>query len=276
MSEIEKPILTVGQDQFLKGKSFDTYKKKLEVLSRAYSANAMKTINGFSLDSEDQYRALFEAVFSGVWEVDTGMRYVNITQSLGLPSFLVCRRDEFGDYVRGADGHIAWDIVSDLDGAELFTEDQIKVLVPKEFCNPVFIVRELDARKQWGTKQSFSASAAIDDVEEDELAAQIEAAPFSEPETVVKPRPEVKAEPITKSQRPVSSQPAVKPRPEVKSESVVKPRPEVESEPVVKSRPVIKSEPIVKPRPAAKAEANKKDYTKESLKIINATIDSFE
>ena len=78
----------------------------------------MKTINGFSLDSEDQYRALFEAVFSGVWEVDTGMRYVNITQSLGLPSFLVCRRDEFGDYVRGADGHIAWDIVSDLDGAE--------------------------------------------------------------------------------------------------------------------------------------------------------------
>ena len=264
MSEIEKPILTVGQDQFLKGKSFDTYKKKLEVLSRAYSANAMKTINGFSLDSEDQYRALFEAVFSGVWEVDTGMRYVNITQSLGLPSFLVCRRDEFGDYVRGADGHIAWDIVSDLDGAELFTEDQIKVLVPKEFCNPVFIVRELDARKQWGTKQSFSASAAIDDVEEDELAAQIEAAPFSDPEPVVKPRPEVKSEPVSKSQRPVSSQPAVKPRPEVKSE------------PVVKSRPVIKSEPIVKPRPAAKAEANKKDYTKESLKIINATIDSFE
>ena len=30
MSEIEKPILTVGQDQFLKGKSFDTYKKKLQ------------------------------------------------------------------------------------------------------------------------------------------------------------------------------------------------------------------------------------------------------
>ena len=37
MSEIEKPILTVGQDQFLKGKSFDTYKKKLEVLSRAHN-----------------------------------------------------------------------------------------------------------------------------------------------------------------------------------------------------------------------------------------------
>ena len=51
MSEIEKPILTVGQDQFLKGKSFDTYKKKLEVLSRAYSANAMKTINGFIVSS---------------------------------------------------------------------------------------------------------------------------------------------------------------------------------------------------------------------------------
>lgn len=71
MSEIEKPVLTLEQDRFLKNKSFDTYKKKLEVLSRAYSANAMKTINGFSLDSEEQYKALFEAVFSGVWDVDT-------------------------------------------------------------------------------------------------------------------------------------------------------------------------------------------------------------
>ena len=49
MSEIDKPVLTLEQDRFLKNKSFDTYKKKLEVLSRAYSANAMKTINGFSL-----------------------------------------------------------------------------------------------------------------------------------------------------------------------------------------------------------------------------------
>ncbi len=48
MSEIEKPVLTLEQDRFLKNKSFDAT-KKLEVLSRAYSANAMKTINGFSI-----------------------------------------------------------------------------------------------------------------------------------------------------------------------------------------------------------------------------------
>ena len=34
MSEIEKPVLTLEQDRFLKNKSFDTYKKKLEVLSK--------------------------------------------------------------------------------------------------------------------------------------------------------------------------------------------------------------------------------------------------
>ncbi|WP_048800639.1 hypothetical protein [Streptococcus constellatus] len=232
MSEIEKPVLTLEQDRFLKNKSFDTYKKKLEVLSRAYSANAMKTINGFSLDSEEQYKALFEAVFSGVWDVDTGMRYVNVTEIIGVSSFLSGQKDENGYYVRNADGEIVWDIV-DIDEAELFTDEQIATIVPKEYRGKSFVLRELDARKEWGEKQSVDGSTA-------------------------------------------SVQPVEEPIIEVEPEPVVQPVPDVETNTINQQKPVVKPDPVVKPRPMTKAEKQlqKKDYTKESIKIINATIDS--
>ena len=234
MSEIEKPVLTLEQDRFLKNKSFDTYKKKLEVLSRAYSANAMKTINGFSLDSEEQYKALFEAVFSGVWDVDTGMRYVNVTEIIGVSSFLSGQKDENGYYVRNADGEIVWDIV-DIDEAELFTDEQIATIVPKEYRGKSFVLRELDARKEWGEKQSVDGSTAS-------------VQPVEEPIIEVEPEPE----------------------------PVVQPVPDVETNTINQQKPVVKPDPIVKPRPMTKAEKQlqKKDYTKESIKIINATIDS--
>lgn len=230
MSEIEKPVLTLEQDRFLKNKSFDTYKKKLEVLSRAYSANAMKTINGFSLDSEEQYKALFEAVFSGVWDVDTGMRYVNVTEIIGVSSFLSGQKDENGYYVRNADGEIVWDIV-DIDEAELFTDEQIATIVPKEYRGKSFVLRELDARKEWGEKQSVDGSTAS-------------VQPVEEPIIEVEPEPE--------------------------------PVPDVETNTINQQKPVVKPDPVVKPRPMTKAEKQlqKKDYTKESIKIINATIDS--
>ena len=232
MSEIDKPVLTLEQDRFLKNKSFDTYKKKLEVLSRAYSANAMKTINGFSLDSEEQYKALFEAVFSGVWDVDTGMRYVNVTEIIGVSSFLSGQKDENGYYVRNADGEIVWDIV-DIDEAELFTDEQIATIVPKEYRGKSFVLRELDARKEWGEKQSVDGSTA-------------------------------------------SVQPVEEPIIEVEPEPVVQPVPDVETNTINQQKPVVKPDPVVKPRPMTKAEKQlqKKDYTKESIKIINATIDS--
>ena len=230
MSEIEKPVLTLEQDRFLKNKSFDTYKKKLEVLSRAYSANAMKTINGFSLDSEEQYKALFEAVFSGVWDVDTGMRYVNVTEIIGVSSFLSGQKDENGYYVRNADGEIVWDIV-DIDEAELFTDEQIATIVPKEYRGKSFVLRELDARNEWGEKQSVDGSTAS-------------VQPVEEPIIEVEPEPE--------------------------------PVPDVETNTINQQKPVVKPDPVVKPRPMTKAEKQlqKKDYTKESIKIINATIDS--
>ncbi|VUW97505.1 Uncharacterised protein [Streptococcus constellatus] len=232
MSEIEKPILTLEQDRFLKNKSFDTYKKKLEVLSRAYSANAMKTNNGFSLDSEEQYKALFEAVFSGVWDVDTGMRYVNVTEIIGVSSFLAGQKDENGYYIRNSDGEIVWDVV-DIDEAELFTEEQIATIVPKEYRGKAFVLRELDARKEWGDRQPVEDNTAtVQPVEE----------------TIV----------------------------EVEPEPVVQPDPAVETHTVSQQKPVVKPDPVVKPLPMTKAEKQqqKKDYTKESIKIINATIDS--
>ena len=240
MSEIEKPVLTLEQDRFLKNKSFDTYKKKLEVLSRAYSANAMKTINGFSLDSEEQYKALFEAVFSGVWDVDTGMRYVNVTEIIGVSSFLAGQKDENGYYVRNSNGEIVWDVV-DIDEAELFTDEQIATIVPKEYRGKAFVIRELDARKEWGEKQPS------EDISE-------EVQPVVE-EAVV----DVKTEP----------------EPEPEPAPIVQPAPTAETK-VKQQKPIVKPDPVVKPRPMTKSERQqqKKDYTKESIKIINATIDS--
>ncbi len=238
MSEIDKPVLTLEQDRFLKNKSFDTYKKKLEVLSRAYSANAMKTINGFSLDSEEQYKALFEAVFSGVWDVDTGMRYVNVTEIIGVSSFLAGQKDENGYYVRNADGEIVWDVV-DIDEAELFTDEQIATIVPKEYRGKSFVLRELDARKEWGEKQpSEDISEEVQPVVE-EAVVDVKTGPEPEPAPIVQPAPTAETK-------------------------------------VKQQKPIVKPDPVVKPRPMTKSERQqqKKDYTKESIKIINATIDS--
>ena len=241
MSEIDKPVLTLEQDRFLKNKSFDTYKKKLEVLSRAYSANAMKTINGFSLDSEEQYKALFEAVFSGIWDVDTGMRYVNVTEIIGVSSFLAGQKDENGYYVRNSNGEIVWDVV-DIDEAELFTDEQIATIVPKEYRGKAFVIRELDARKEWGEKQpSEDISEEVQPVDE-EAVVDVKTEPELEPEPIVQPAPTVETNRINQQ----------------------------------KKAPVVKPDPVVKPRPMTKSERQqqKKDYTKESIKIINATIDS--
>lgn len=241
MSEIDKPVLTLEQDRFLKNKSFDTYKKKLEVLSRAYSANAMKTINGFSLDSEEQYKALFEAVFSGVWDVDTGMRYVNVTEIIGVSSFLAGQKDENGYYIRNSNGEIVWDVV-DIDEAELFTDEQIATIVPKEYRGKAFVIRELDARKEWGEKQpSEDISEEVQPVDE-EAVVDVKTEPELEPEPVIQPAPTVETNRINQQ----------------------------------KKTPVVKPDPVVKPRPMTKSERQqqKKDYTKESIKIINATIDS--
>lgn len=238
MSEIDKPVLTLEQDRFLKNKSFDTYKKKLEVLSRAYSANAMKTINGFSLDSEEQYKALFEAVFSGVWDVDTGMRYVNVTEIIGVSSFLAGQKDENGYYVRNSNGEIVWDVV-DIDEAELFTDEQIATIVPKEYRGKAFVIRELDARKEWGEKQlSEDISEEVQPVVE-EAVVDVKTEPEPEPAPIVQPAPTAETK-------------------------------------VKQQKPIVKPDPVVKPRPMTKSERQqqKKDYTKESIKIINATIDS--
>lgn len=216
MSEIDKPVLTLEQDRFLKNKSFDTYKKKLEVLSRAYSANAMKTINGFSLDSEEQYKALFEAVFSGVWDVDTGMRYVNVTEIIGVSSFLAGQKDENGYYIRNSNGEIVWDVV-DIDEAELFTDEQIATIVPKEYRGKAFVIRELDARKEWGEKQpSEDISEEVQPVAE-EAVVDVKTEPEPEPAPIVQPAPT--ADTKVKQQKPiVKPDPVVKPRPMTKSE----------------------------------------------------------
>ena len=168
------------------------------------------------------------------------MRYVNVTEIIGVSSFLAGQKDENGYYVRNSNGEIVWDVV-DIDEAELFTDEQIATIVPKEYRGKAFVIRELDARKEWGEKQPS------EDISE-------EVQPVVE-EAVV----DVKTEP----------------EPEPEPAPIVQPAPTAETK-VKQQKPIVKPDPVVKPRPMTKSERQqqKKDYTKESIKIINATIDS--
>ena len=164
------------------------------------------------------------------------MRYVNVTEIIGVSSFLAGQKDENGYYVRNSNGEIVWDVV-DIDEAELFTDEQIATIVPKEYRGKAFVIRELDARKEWGEKQpSEDISEEVQPVAE-EAVVDVKTEPEPEPAPIVQPAPTADTK-------------------------------------VKQQKPIVKPAPVVKPRPMTKSERQqqKKDYTKESIKIINATI----
>ena len=144
---MNQPNLNYEQDKFLleKGK-FETYKDKWEILKSAMEAND-SPLSAFSLSSEGDYENFLLAVMSGQWTTETGKFFVNITQPIGISSFLSAERNSEG-YVYNEQGEIVFNIV-DIDEAQLFTLSEIEELIPSEYQNEKFIIPEVEAKKEW-------------------------------------------------------------------------------------------------------------------------------
>lgn len=158
---MNQPNLNYEQDKFLleKGK-FETYKDKWEILKSAIEAND-SPLSAFSLSSEGDYENFLLAVMSGQWTTETGKFFVNITQPIGISSFLSAERNSEG-YVYNEQGEIVFNIV-DIDEAQLFTLSEIEELIPSEYQNEKFIIPEVEAKKEW-SRSSYIPEAV--DLEE--------------------------------------------------------------------------------------------------------------
>ena len=158
---MNQPNLNYEQDKFLleKGK-FETYKDKWEILKSAMEAND-SPLSAFSLSSEGDYENFLLAVMSGQWTTETGKFFVNITQPIGISSFLSAERNSEG-YVYNEQGEIVFNIV-DIDEAQLFTLSEIEELIPSEYQNEKFIIPEVEAKKEW-SRSSYIPEAV--DLEE--------------------------------------------------------------------------------------------------------------
>lgn len=144
---MNQPNLNYEQDKFLleKGK-FETYQEKWETLKSAMEAND-SSLSDFSLSSEEDYENFLVAVMSGKWTTETGKFFVNITQPIGISSFLSAEKNSEG-YVYNEQGGIVFNIV-DIDEAQLFTLTEIEELIPIEYRNEKFIIPEVEAKKEW-------------------------------------------------------------------------------------------------------------------------------
>lgn len=144
---MNQPNLNYEQDKFLleKGK-FETYKDKCEILKSAMEAND-SPLSAFSLSSEEDYENFLLAIMSGQWITETGKFFVNITQPIGISSFLSAEKNSEG-YVYNERGDIVFNIV-DIDEAQLFTLTEIEELIPIEYRNEKFIIPEVEAKKEW-------------------------------------------------------------------------------------------------------------------------------
>ena len=144
---MNQPNLNYEQDKFLSEKgTFETYKDKWETLKSAMEAND-SPLSAFSLNSEGDYENFLLAVMSGRWATETGKFFVNITQPIGISSFLSAERNSEG-YVYNERGEIVFNIV-DIDEAQLFTLSEIEELIPSEYRNEKFIIPEVEAKKEW-------------------------------------------------------------------------------------------------------------------------------
>ena len=144
---MNQPNLNYEQDKFLleKGK-FATYQEKWETLKSAMETNE-SSLSDFSLNSEEDYENFLLAVMSGQWTTETGKFFVNITQPIGISSFLSAEKNSEG-YVYNERGEIVFNIV-DIDEAQLFTLTEIEELIPIEYQNEKFIIPEVKAKKEW-------------------------------------------------------------------------------------------------------------------------------
>lgn len=157
-SDKDLPVLNQEvSDLFFKLKvnQAETYHDKINVI--AAIQEQLKS-NAELVVDENEYQDVFEAVVLSKWQIRPSLFYVNTGQPIGKGEFL--QRNSLGE----------WNTV-DFKDATLFTQSEIDSVVPEAYRQPVFILKERDALKQWGKNGDEQALANLD---QDEVRANKE------------------------------------------------------------------------------------------------------
>lgn len=153
------PIITPEQEELILENSLKTYEDKLILLNKAYSKHIMPTTK-FKFSDDENIGNFIEAVMRENWEVDSGKRYINITETVGIANFLYCKRNESGE-LEIEDKETDWDAIS-FDRATLFTIDEINTKVPECYRHPSMILTEHEAEVRWSKSSKNDNSFDLD------------------------------------------------------------------------------------------------------------------
>ncbi|MFM0684326.1 hypothetical protein [Streptococcus suis] len=141
------PVITPSQEELILSQKHETYEQKLLILNMAYGKHVMPT-NSFTFTSDANIKQFIDAVLGGKWEVDNGLRLINITEHIGLANFLYCKRDENGKLIlEGKESD--FDTVS-FERATRFTIEELEVAIPDFYTHPSMVLTEKEAKDRWG------------------------------------------------------------------------------------------------------------------------------
>ncbi|HFI0216270.1 TPA: hypothetical protein ACGOVI_001471 [Streptococcus suis] len=146
-SKIILPIITPAQEELILSQKNETYEQKLVILNKAYGLHIMPT-NSFTFKSEENIKNFIDAVLNEQWEVDSGLRFINITEHIGIANFLYCKRDENGQLI--LEGKETDFKTVMYENATLFTEEEIKTAIPEFYAHPTMVLTEKVAKERWG------------------------------------------------------------------------------------------------------------------------------
>ena len=113
-----------------------TAKEKIATITSIYLAERVEE-NPLVLDEAD-YNSLLYAVLSDKYVVDTGNYFINVGKPVGREEFL-----SLSGYNEGGEGvnTYNWDFES-FENAKLFTEEEIRTIVPEPYRNSMYIIME--------------------------------------------------------------------------------------------------------------------------------------
>ncbi|NQP32723.1 hypothetical protein HO924_11100 [Streptococcus suis] len=146
-SNIILPVITPAQEELILSQKNETYEQKLVILNKAYGLHIMPT-NSFTFKSEENIKNFIDAVLNEKWEVDSGLRFINITEHIGIANFLYCKRDKNGQLIlEGKESDFKTVMY---ENATLFTEEEIKTAIPEFYAHPTMVLTEKVAKERWG------------------------------------------------------------------------------------------------------------------------------
>ena len=137
-------VLRKELGDFLEGKVMRTAKEKIATITSIYLAERVEE-NPLVLDEAD-YNSLLYAVLSDKYIVDTGNYFINVGKPVGREEFL-----SLSGYNEGGEGvnTYNWDFES-FENAKLFTEEEIRTIVPEPYRNSMYIIMENIAKLHYG------------------------------------------------------------------------------------------------------------------------------